>query len=476
MKKLLIVKLIPLFVILMYSNIFASKSVIQFNYINKSTNKIENLKEWQKNATKVMQDTYPFIAEKFNLKSSKKVKIIKVVIDDIPQFTKIVTKNNSKTMVVSASHINKNRVDSYTGLAYHLATYFLKNFKKKPLWLYSGIPSYIRCFVKKGKYRYEHTPPIFSFKKKYKDNVSLAYFIQLKKYPSHKLISYYTSAFFFKWIEEFYNPKFINLLVQEIQKKNFDIDTFFKKNTKKNVKTLWKKFTSQYKDLKENKVIVVNRSKQNIPKFDRFEKELKKSVKNFYSSVVNFFNIPNQKKMIIHVNIKDDIKVPAYALQNNGSITIWADWIIKNRSDIRGVLLHEFVHLVQNRNRTTNNYTYLTEGIADYVRCFLLDGNYRASWVPKYKTLKKESYKKNDKKMTDFLKRLAKSKKKYKEAYVTTAFYFKWIEDNYSKNFTVQLNKSISNKNFSFEEFCKKKTGKLPMKLWNEFENWSNSL
>ena len=215
--------------------------------------------------------------------------------------------------------------------------------------------------------------------------------------------------------------------------------------------------------------------KKKIKDIAQFEKSLLKLFKNFYSSTIDFFDIPDHKKLMIRVCIKDDVKVAAYAIKNSAGIFLSSDWIIKNRDDISGVLLHEFVHLIQNNNPSKNGkYKFLTEGIADYVRCFLLDGKYRASWVPKYESFKK-GFPQN-KKMVKFFKRIAEDKKIYKSGYVTTAFYFKWIEDNYYKKFTVQLNKDLVNKNFSFEKFCEKKTGKKDSELWKEFVEYVNSL
>ena len=109
-------------------------------------------------------------------------------------------------------------------------------------------------------YRYELTPPVFSFKKKYKDGASLIFFNQLKNLNYED--GYYFTGFFLKWLEEFYNPKIVNLLVKEGIKENFNIETFLKKNTKKNIDSLWKEFSNQYEDIEETKIFFVNESKK----------------------------------------------------------------------------------------------------------------------------------------------------------------------------------------------------------------------
>ena len=153
MKKSMILFLSILSVLLFFLVVVSKKRItskVKFNYSIRSTNEINNFDEWKKNATEVMRDTYPFIVSKFNLKKRKGIIQFEVVIDDIPEYTKIVVEDGKKKIIISSEHIRKRRVDSYTGLAYHLATYFLQDFKKNPFWLYSGLASYIRCYVKKG--------------------------------------------------------------------------------------------------------------------------------------------------------------------------------------------------------------------------------------------------------------------------------------------------------------------------------------
>lgn len=466
-------------IVLLIGSIFScnlfSKSSLSVKYSNNSTNKIENLSQWQKNATEVLQDSYPFIVKKFGLEK-KDIKI-NLVIDDISDYTKIIRENGVKKIVVSEEHIRKNKVDSYTGLAYHLATYFLDEFEKDDsfFWLYSGISSYIRCYTENGKYRFFRIPPIYSFKKKYTDDISLAYLIKLKRKRYFKA-NYYRSGFFLKWIEEKYYSKVISDIVTKKIKTKKEINLFFKKNTGKNIKKLWKEYAMDNGniELDSNKIVFFNESEKDVPQLKIIQKKIKRSIEIYYDAIVKFFNNPNLPKLIILIYIKDNVNVPAYAIKSASKIVLSSDWIIKRPDDILGVLLHEFVHLVQNSNGTKNNYGYLIEGIADYVRCFLLDGKYKASWVPEYKTFKNSQIK-DDKMITSFKKQI-KSQKKYKTGYVRTAFYFKWIEDNYFKNFTSDLNKEIKEKDFDFDTFCLAKTKKTADQLWEMLVKEVNKL
>jgi len=132
------------------------------------------------------------------------------------------------------------------------------------------------------------------------------------------------------------------------------------------------------------------------------------------------------------------------AAAGGGVIRYNPTWFHKNPEDI-DVVTHELMHIVQGYGYT-NVPSWVTEGIADYVRATEGINNEKANW-----------------KMPDL-----KPEHKYSSSYRITARFFLWITQNYKKDFVKKLDDAARQKTYS-DATWKKLTGKTLDELWQEY-------
>ncbi|MBN8247059.1 MAG: hypothetical protein J0L84_06400 [Verrucomicrobia bacterium] len=72
------------------------------------------------------------------------------------------------------------------------------------------------------------------------------------------------------------------------------------------------------------------------------------------------------------VRIRIDPAYRGVAAASGAEIRIAADWVKEHPEDARGVVIHELVHVVQ--AYPENREGWITEGIADYLRCAVFEG------------------------------------------------------------------------------------------------------
>ncbi|MCW5558282.1 MAG: hypothetical protein KIT22_10685, partial [Verrucomicrobiae bacterium] len=72
------------------------------------------------------------------------------------------------------------------------------------------------------------------------------------------------------------------------------------------------------------------------------------------------------------VRIRIDPSYKGVAAAAGTEIRIAADWVKQHPEDARGVVIHELVHVVQ--AYPWNLEGWITEGIADYLRCAVFEG------------------------------------------------------------------------------------------------------
>ncbi len=134
-------------------------------------------------------------------------------------------------------------------------------------------------------------------------------------------------------------------------------------------------------------------------------------------------------------------KMDGVAYATGGKIVISADWIARQPGDI-GMVVHELIHVVQAyRHRVPS---WVTEGIADYIRFFV--------------------YEKNGERTC----RVNPDRAKYTDSYRTTGAFFNWIVTTQDEKFITKLNAVCREGKYS-DEFFKETTGKTLDELWDGF-------
>ncbi len=129
----------------------------------------------------------------------------------------------------------------------------------------------------------------------------------------------------------------------------------------------------------------------------------------------------------------------AYA--SGGTVTISADWIEKHPDDL-GMVVHELIHIVQAYKHRVPSW--VTEGIADYLRFFFYERN------------------------GDKTCRVNPEKAKYTDSYRTTGAFFDWIVRTKDAGFIKRLNSACRDGKYTVE-FFKDSTGMTVDELWGGF-------
>jgi hypothetical protein len=147
------------------------------------------------------------------------------------------------------------------------------------------------------------------------------------------------------------------------------------------------------------------------------------------------FEPPDKVKLVVK-------KMDGVAHTSGGTITCSASWFTKHPDDT-GAAVHELCHVVQNYGRT-NTPGWVTEGIADYIRWFLIEP---AEKRPRVRNPEKA---------------------KYTDSYQTAAAFFDWIVSTKDKTFINRLN-AAARKNEYKPELFQQSAGKPLDELWTEF-------
>ena len=117
-----------------------------------------------------------------------------------------------------------------------------------------------------------------------------------------------------------------------------------------------------------------------------------------------------------------------------------ADWIKKHPKDF-GLVIHEMTHVIQ--RYPDPNPSWVTEGIADYVRWFNFEPENRRPHPNPQRA-------------------------KYTDSYQTTAAFFAWIVQSHDQHFVKKLNAAMRQSKYSSQLF-KEYTGKTVDELWREY-------
>ncbi|MDE1191719.1 MAG: basic secretory protein-like protein [Arachidicoccus sp.] len=120
-------------------------------------------------------------------------------------------------------------------------------------------------------------------------------------------------------------------------------------------------------------------------------------------------------------------------------------WYEQNPNDI-DVVTHEVMHLVQAYYLNHYDPSWVTEGIADFVRYTLGVNNAAANWS-----------------LTPF-----NSSQSYTNSYRITARFFVWIVNKYDKNIVKKLDVAMRNNTYT-DTFWKDNTGRSVDELWAEY-------
>lgn len=130
------------------------------------------------------------------------------------------------------------------------------------------------------------------------------------------------------------------------------------------------------------------------------------------------------------------------AAASGNTIEMSAKRVVELPEDSRGVIIHELVHVVQAYPGGSEGW--LTEGIADYLRCAV------------YEALPLEKFPRPDK------------ERGYRDSYKVAAGFLFWLESGPAPGIVRQLNAALRNGSYQ-ESVFKDRTGRDVDHLWNEY-------
>lgn len=131
------------------------------------------------------------------------------------------------------------------------------------------------------------------------------------------------------------------------------------------------------------------------------------------------------------------------AFTTGRKITVASQWITKHPSDI-GLVGHELTHVVQHYGGGNKDAGWVTEGVADYVRYYVLEvGTPQA--------------------------RFNAERSSYKNGYQPAAGMLNWLEKEKGPGFVQKLNAICRAKQYTPEKF-KELTGQTPDEAWEAFK------
>lgn len=177
-----------------------------------------------------------------------------------------------------------------------------------------------------------------------------------------------------------------------------------------------------------------------VPECEAFALKAKELCEEWYPKLNELLFGPDQplprKEITLEFKQMDGV---AYA--SRGRIVISAEWVTKKAPDDYGMVIHELTHIVQNYRG--GGESWLTEGIADYVRDFIFEPGKRRL-------------------------RVNPDRASYKDGYTTTAVFLDWLQKKTQPDLVKRLNQASRDRTYSPETF-KQLTGKNVEEWWKEF-------
>jgi hypothetical protein len=176
------------------------------------------------------------------------------------------------------------------------------------------------------------------------------------------------------------------------------------------------------------------------PEMAAWADKAKKACVDFYPEIVmqlgeEGFTPPAKTKIVFK-------KMNGVAYTAGGTITCSVRWFTDHPDDV-GAVIHEMCHVVQ-KYQSNQPPSWVTEGIADYVRWFDFEPENRHPRVDH------------------------PDKAKYTDSYQTTAAFFYWISKNKDPKFVTKMNAAARQGKYKPELF-QEYTGKSLDDLWKEF-------
>ncbi|HWB20225.1 MAG TPA: basic secretory protein-like protein [Phycisphaerales bacterium] len=142
----------------------------------------------------------------------------------------------------------------------------------------------------------------------------------------------------------------------------------------------------------------------------------------------------------IKIVFRKSMSVPAAT--GGGIITINAEYVENHKSDF-GMVVHELTHVVQSYPRINSNMSWLTEGIADYIRFYKYEPG-------------------ADKSVIDV------KKASYRDSYRTTAAFLNYLTESRDKDIVKKLNALMRQGQCNKISF-KTRLGRSIDDLWKDF-------
>lgn len=168
--------------------------------------------------------------------------------------------------------------------------------------------------------------------------------------------------------------------------------------------------------------------------------KIKKLIQDTYPKLLKQYN-PNATKTI-EVVVDTDYKGVAYA--SGTKIVVNPEWLEKNPEDY-DLFTHEIMHLIQ-AYPNNSGPSWLTEGIADYVRAKYGINNQAANWS-----------------LLDY-----NSSQSYTNSYRVSARFLVWIEKNHDRNFVKKIDKHLREGTYS-ADLWQKYAGVSLDELWEDY-------
>ena len=156
-----------------------------------------------------------------------------------------------------------------------------------------------------------------------------------------------------------------------------------------------------------------------------------------YPKLVKDFN----KNARMDITIKIDTTYDGVAYASNGRVTVGSKYLYKYPNDL-DLMTHESMHIIQSYPNGAGP-SWLTEGIADFVRYKYGVDNVKAGW-----------------KLPEFSKN-----QNYTNSYRITARFLLWVSQNYDKKLVYKLDKKLRSKSYT-DKLWNKYTGSSLDELW----------
>ncbi|WP_346189911.1 family 20 glycosylhydrolase [Rubritalea halochordaticola] len=168
-----------------------------------------------------------------------------------------------------------------------------------------------------------------------------------------------------------------------------------------------------------------------------------------WPKIIHLIDAPVHKtRTTVNIVFNDKIKHPAHAFGD--TITMSSGHLRRNKSDAKGVFVHELTHIIQNHSGPG----WFIEGVADYVR---------------FKVINNDGWAKHNSQHINYNKPLG--------AYWASAAFLLYLEDKYQKPIVKTVSSSLRDKTYH-EGIWKELTGHTLEELTTEYQksNWKPTL